>query len=126
MFLVSSDDVTVEISGAAALLSDLLKGLLEDLDDGAPEEQRTVPIFGVDGQTLSSVIEYCEAHAAGRASMSDWDADFIGGQEEEALMTLTNAASYMAIEPLIELGCCRIADLMRDKDPDEVRRMMAR
>ncbi|CAL8461203.1 g734 [Coccomyxa elongata] len=57
MFLVSSDDVTVEISGAAALLSDLLKGLLEDLDDGAPEEQRTIPMFGVDGQTLTTVID---------------------------------------------------------------------
>ena len=127
MLLSSSDDVTIEVSECAALLSELLRGLMEDLEDGAISEQHTIPIFGVAGQTLASVIDYCEAHAAtDTPDLTDWDAEFINGQGEDALLALTNAASYMAVEPLFELGCCRIADLMRDKDPEEVRRMMVR
>ncbi len=127
MLLVSSDDVTIEVSECAALLSDLLRGLLEDLTDAAPDEPQSIPIFGVDGVTLASVIEYCEAHAAtDTPDLTDWDVEFINGQGEEGLLALTNAASYMAVEQLFELGCCRIADLMRDKEPEEVRRMMAR
>jgi hypothetical protein len=127
MILVSSDDVTIEVADAAAVMSDLLKGMMEDLDSEVTEKQQSVPIFGVDGQTLTSVIEFCEAHVRmADTELSDWDAEFIKGHGEEALLALTNAASYMAVEPLFELGCCRIADLMRDKDPEEVRMMMAR
>lgn len=126
MFLVSSDDVVIEISEGAAVLSDLLKGMFEDLNGDVMEKHQAIPIFGVNGPTLASVVEYCEAHAVtATPGQPNWDAEFINSQDEEALLALTNAASYMVVEPLFELGCCRIADLMRDKDPEEVRKMMA-
>ena len=50
-----------------------------------------------------------------------WYADYVDLQDTSQLMELTLAANNLAIQPLLELTCGKIASFAVGKTPDEIR-----
>ncbi|KAI9221530.1 Skp1 family, dimerization domain-containing protein [Blastocladiella britannica] len=134
--LVSSDNITVDVSAEAAKRSVLLSNLLED---ASPEgEEVTIPVPNVTGETLKKVFEYCEHHKNDpmpdpkeddddlihikRAveRITDWDAEYVK-IEKEPLFQVILAANYLDIKQLLDLGCRTVANMIKGKTTQEIR-----
>jgi len=86
-------------------------------------ELTPVPLPLVSSSTLSKVIEYMRFHfdnPTENDATSAWDARFIE-VEYPIMYDLIIAANYLDIKSLLDLGCKRIASIVRGKTPDEIR-----
>ncbi|KAJ4702170.1 putative Skp1 [Melia azedarach] len=113
--LKSSDGEAFEVDESVALESQTIKHMIEDdcADNG-------IPLPNVTSKILSKVIEYCKKHV--EASKSDdrtavadeelkgWDAEFV------------KAANYLNIKSLLDLTCQTVADMIKGKTPEEIRK----
>lgn len=115
----SSDGETFEVEEAAAVESQTIKNMIEDdCADGA------IPLPNVTSQILSKVIEYCKKHVAAATSNDDlkaWDADFVK-VDQDTLFDLILAANYLNIRSLLDLTCQTVADMIKGKTPEEIRK----
>lgn len=124
IILKSSDGETFEVEETVALQSQTIRHMVED--DCADS---VIPLPNVTGTILSMVVEYCKKHveAAAAAAGADndvknWDRDFVK-VDQETLFDLLLAANYLNIKDLLELTCQATADMIKDKSPEEVRRI---
>ncbi|PON89968.1 S-phase kinase-associated protein [Trema orientale] len=127
--LKSSDDELFEVDEVVALESETIKFLIEDKCADNPET--VVPIPNVTSDILAKVIEYCKKHveaSAGGAdksatekSLKDWDAEFVK-VDQATLFDLILAANYLNIKNLLDLTCQCVADMIKGKSPEEIRR----
>jgi S-phase kinase-associated protein 1 len=90
-----------------------------------------IPIPNITGQILAKVIEYCKKHAEvasseeGKPNEDDlkaWDKDFIN-VDQATLFELILAANYLNIRNLLDLTCQAVADNIKDKTPEEIRKI---
>ncbi|KAJ0980071.1 hypothetical protein J5N97_015545 [Dioscorea zingiberensis] len=90
-------------------------------------EVKVIPIPKVSGETLSSVLEYCEKHASATEfqenEFEEWDKEYIEKPDPVLLHDLMQASSSMKIKGLMELGAERMASLIRGRNPDEIRKL---
>lgn len=132
--LKSSDGETFEVEESVALESQTIKHMIED--DCA---DNAIPLPNVTGKILSKVIEYCKKHveaAANKPSTDDrsssasvavddelktWDADFVK-VDQNTLFDLILAANYLNIKSLLDLTCQTVADMIKGKTPEEIRK----
>ncbi|KAH7523482.1 SKP1-like protein 1B [Ziziphus jujuba] len=124
--LKSSDGETFEVDEAVALESQTIKHMIEDdcADNG-------IPLPNVTSKILSKVIEYCRKHVEApkpdeRGSSVDdelkaWDADFVK-VDQATLFDLILAANYLNIKSLLDLTCQTVADMIKGKTPEEIRK----
>ncbi|GLT34414.1 hypothetical protein SLA2020_089310 [Shorea laevis] len=126
--LKSSDGETFEVDEAVALESQTIKHMIEDdcADNG-------IPLPNVTSKILSKVIEYCKKHVEtpksddrDRATPVDdelkaWDADFVK-VDQATLFDLILAANYLNIKGLLDLTCQTVADMIKSKTPEEIRK----
>ncbi|XP_028782465.1 SKP1-like protein 1B [Neltuma alba] len=120
--LKSSDGEPFEVDEAVALESQTIKHMIEDdcADSGIP-----LPI--VTSKILSKVIEYCKKHveAANSEKISEdlkaWDAEFVR-VDHSVLFDLILAANYLNIKSLLDLTCQTVADMIKGKTPEEIRK----
>ncbi|XP_023637791.1 SKP1-like protein 1B [Capsella rubella] len=137
--LKSSDGENFEIDEAVALESQTIKHMIEDdcADNG-------IPLPNVTSKILSKVIEYCKKHveaaaksetavsaasttttaAASGSSDEDlktWDSEFIK-VDQGTLFDLILAANYLNIKGLLDLTCQTVADMIKGKTPEEIRK----
>ncbi|KAJ0011179.1 hypothetical protein Pint_34312 [Pistacia integerrima] len=128
IMLRSSDGETFEVDEVVALESQTIKHMIED------ECANTViPLPNVSGQILSKVIEYCKKHVeattskeAGTPKMSDddlknWDHEFVK-VDQNTLFDLILASNYLNIKGLLDLTCQTVADMIKGKTPEEIRK----
>ncbi|CAG9462408.1 unnamed protein product [Pedinophyceae sp. YPF-701] len=124
--LKSSDNQMYETSKEVAERSAMVTAVLEEVDDAEP----VVPIQNVRGDILSRVIEFCKYHVDaegpdGKKKSEDdvkqWDQNFIK-VEQSVLFELILAANYMNIKDLLDLGCQTVADMIKGKTPEEIRK----
>ncbi|KAL3634337.1 SKP1-like protein 1A [Castilleja foliolosa] len=130
--LRSSDGELFEVEEAVAVESETIKHMIED--DCA---YTVIPIHNVTGATLSKVIEYCKRHVDASASKTDdktsstpvsddelkaFDTDFVK-VDQSTLFDLILAANYLNVKSLLDLGCQTVADMIKDKSPEEVRKI---
>jgi len=111
-------------------MSNLVKDMLADDDDETPE----IPLPNVTRSALLKVVEFCEKHASDpmvqisrpikstdmRQIVGEWDAAFIE-MEQKMLFDVILAANYMDIPSLLDLGCAKIASMIKNKSPDEIK-----
>ncbi|KAI9184477.1 hypothetical protein H9P43_003530 [Blastocladiella emersonii ATCC 22665] len=132
--LTSSDGETLTVSLDVANRSVLLKNMLEDVGDDADTE---IPIPNVTARVLKKVIEYCEHHKNDplpnpdeeedteerRRSddIDEWDSEYIT-VEQEMLFEIILAANYLDIKPLLDLGCKTVANMIKGKTTEEIRK----
>jgi len=125
--LKSSDDETFEVSEMVALESQTIKHMIED--DCA---DNAIPVQNVTGKILAMVIEYCKKHvdAAAAASpdektsedeLKKWDGEFVK-VDQPTLFDLILAANYLNIKGLLDLTCQTVADMIKGKTPEEIRK----
>ncbi|KAF7076710.1 hypothetical protein CFC21_081324 [Triticum aestivum] len=135
--LKSSDGEEFEVEEAVAMESQTIRHMIEDdcADNG-------IPLPNVNSKILSKVIEYCNKHvqakpadgAAAAAGASDaaapaapaedlknWDAEFVK-VDQATLFDLILAANYLNIKGLLDLTCQTVADMIKGKTPEEIRK----
>ncbi|CAM0948430.1 unnamed protein product [Alopecurus aequalis] len=138
--LKSSDGEEFEVEEAVAMESQTIRHMIEDdcADNG-------IPLPNVNSKILSKVIEYCNKHvlaakpadgtAASTAAASgadatppapaedlkNWDAEFVK-VDQATLFDLILAANYLNIKGLLDLTCQTVADMIKGKTPEEIRK----
>ncbi|XP_078162307.1 SKP1-like protein 11 [Carex rostrata] len=127
--LRSSDAEIFEVDKAVAMKSLTIAAWLDE--DKEPDE--FIPVPNVKSSVLAKVIEYCKHHAEEEA-----DTDFkpnldarkrdpfdeqLMNVDQETLFDLIQAANYLNIKGLLDLGCHIVADMMRDKSVEEIREL---
>uniref|UniRef100_A0A0D9XRV8 SKP1-like protein n=1 Tax=Leersia perrieri TaxID=77586 RepID=A0A0D9XRV8_9ORYZ len=139
--LKSSDGEEFEVEEAVAMESQTIRHMIEDdcADNG-------IPLPNVNSKILSKVIEYCNKHvhaAAAAASkagttsddaasaaavpspsgedLKNWDADFVK-VDQATLFDLILAGNYLNIKGLLDLTCQTVADMIKGKTPEEIRK----
>ncbi|XP_040988373.1 SKP1-like protein 1A [Juglans microcarpa x Juglans regia] len=117
--LKSKDDETFEVEEAVAVKSQIFKYMVEDGVSNGP-----IPLPNVNGKTLARVLQWCQKHADPTITedeLNKYDAGFID-VDQAVLYDLLMAANYLNIEELLKLACMRVADMIKGKSPDEIRR----
>ncbi|KAI8912594.1 Skp1 family, dimerization domain-containing protein [Gorgonomyces haynaldii] len=127
----TSDKQEFTIEKDVACLSVLIKNLLEDIgeDSDAP-----IPLPNVSGHILSKVVEYCTHHkddpplpsedemrAKSSEDISEWDKEFIN-LDQGTLFEIILAANYLDIKGLLDLGCKTVANMIKGKSVEEIRK----
>ncbi|KAH0456729.1 SKP1-like protein 1 [Dendrobium catenatum] len=129
--LKSSDGEEFVVEEAVARESQTILHMIEDgcADSG-------IPLPNVNSKILAKVIEYCKKHVesvskpSGTGSVDDkpieeelknWDADFVK-VDQATLFDLILAANYLNIKGLLDLTCQTVADMIKGKTPEEIRR----
>ncbi|KAI4314727.1 hypothetical protein L6164_027606 [Bauhinia variegata] len=122
--LKSSDGEAFEVDEAVALESQTIKHMIEDdcADSG-------IPLPNVTSKILAKVIEYCKKHVEAASSeektseedLKAWDAEFVK-VDQATLFDLILAANYLNIKSLLDLTCQTVADMIKGKTPEEIRK----
>nr|CAD7407588.1 unnamed protein product [Timema poppensis] len=94
--LQSSDGEVFDIDVEVAKCSVTIKTMLEDLEDDENKEKRTDDI-------------------------SSWDADFLK-VDQGTLFELILAANYLDIKGLLDVTCKTVANMIKGKTPEEIRK----
>ncbi|GJN10961.1 hypothetical protein PR202_ga29111 [Eleusine coracana subsp. coracana] len=137
IMLKSSDGMLFQVSKEAARLSVLLADMIDEGCAGS-----IIPLLNVDGRSLATVIEYCNKHADAAAvkpgadegsgssssgasgeALKEWDRKLIDGLSMDALYDLINAANFLNVKDLLGAACQKVADMIKSKTPEQVRRM---
>ncbi|EKD17905.1 uncharacterized protein L3040_004444 [Drepanopeziza brunnea f. sp. 'multigermtubi'] len=131
--LVSNDGCHIAVDRLVAEKSMLIKNMIEDLGDAALDTD--VPIPNVNEAVLKKVIEWCEHHKGDAAATSDddsdsrkkttdieeWDQKFMQ-VDQEMLFEIILASNYLDIKPLLDVGCKTVANMIKGKSPEEIRK----
>lgn len=129
--LISADGVSYEVDVVVAQQSQLLKHMMEDIDGDFLE----IPVPNVQSNVLKKVLEYMEYHkedpqsnlsedGIARAKANDicpWDQKFLQ-VDQEMLFEIILTANYLDIRPLLEVGCRTVANMIKNKSPEEIRK----
>ncbi|CAN1226656.1 SKP1-like protein 1B [Linum perenne] len=122
--------------------SQTIKHMIED--DCAGE---AIPLPNVHSKILAKVIEYCKKHVEtpkqvieyckkhvetpkpdavstsnADDSLKQWDTDF-AKVDQATLFDLILAANYLNIKDLLDLTCQTVADMIKGKSPEEIRKI---
>jgi len=132
--LRSSDGVEMTVEKEVAERSMLIKNLLEDMADGATTVE-AIPIANVNEAVLKKVIEWCTHHRNDPPATADddsdsrkkttdieeWDQKFMQ-VDQEMLFEIILAANYLDIKALLDVGCKTVANMIKGKSPEEIRK----
>ncbi|CZR59091.1 probable SKP1-kinetochore protein complex CBF3, subunit D [Phialocephala subalpina] len=132
--LVANDGQKMQVDRQVAEKSVLIKNMLDDLGDDAMLSAE-IPIPNVNDTVLKKVIEWCEHHKADPAASNDddsdsrkkttdideWDQKFMQ-VDQEMLFEIILASNYLDIKPLLDVGCKTVANMIKGKSPEEIRK----
>jgi len=131
--LSTSDSQVVEVERDVAERSMLIKNLLTDIP--YDESSEAIPIPNVTEAVLRKVIEWCDHHKNDPPSaddddsdsrkkatdISDWDQKYMA-VDQELLFEIILAANYLDIKALLDVGCKTVANMIKGKSPEEIRK----
>ncbi|KAI9832058.1 MAG: hypothetical protein M1838_005684 [Thelocarpon superellum] len=131
--LMSSDNVEITVERPIAERSILIKNMMDDIGDSVGSE--TIPIPNVNEAVLKKVIEWCTQHKADPKETGDddsdsrkkttdideWDQKFMQ-VDQEMLFEIILAANYLDIKALLDVGCKTVANMIKGKSPEEIRK----
>ncbi|KAF5728059.1 SKP1-like protein 1B-like [Tripterygium wilfordii] len=116
--LISFEGDRFEVEETVVLQSQTVKHMIEDdCTDGG------VPTPNVTSKILTKVIEFLKKHAESskEEDLNAWDAEFIR-VDQSVLFDLIMAANYLNIKGLLDLTCRTVADMIKGKTPEEIRK----
>ncbi|KAK3412716.1 SKP1-like protein 1A [Eucalyptus grandis] len=117
--LRSSDGATFEIEETAALQSKTLENMIHENCASTP-----IPVPNITGKVLAGVVEFCSKHAEAGVddeSLGAWDEEFVA-VDHTTLFDYILAANFLEIPTLLDLGCQTVADMIKGKTPDEIKK----
>ncbi|KAI8362296.1 Skp1 family, dimerization domain-containing protein [Mortierella sp. GBAus27b] len=128
VLLTSSEGTEFFIDREIADMSQLLKCMFQDIGEIGLEP---VPLPNVSGPILTKVIEYCTHHRSDpnfhstsddlASDIAEWDLEFCK-VDQGTLYELILAANYLDIKPLLDLTCKTVANMIKAKSPEEIRK----
>ncbi|KZS88431.1 E3 ubiquitin ligase SCF complex, Skp subunit [Sistotremastrum niveocremeum HHB9708] len=133
VLLVTSDNEQFTVEKKVAERSVLIKNMLEDVG----ESDQPIPLPNVTSSVLKKVLEYCEHHKEEplpvgddtqddsrkrTTDISEWDQKFIT-VDQEMLFEIILAANYLDIKALLDVGCKTVANMIKGKTPEEIRKL---
>ncbi|KAF7547380.1 hypothetical protein G7Z17_g7762 [Cylindrodendrum hubeiense] len=135
VWLASNDSAIIEVDRVVAERSMLIKNMLEDVGDELMNVNNPIPIPNVNEAVLRKVIEWCEHHrndppqaqddeSDARKKTTDieeWDQKFMQ-VDQEMLFEIILASNYLDIKPLLDVGCKTVANMIKGKSPEEIRK----
>ncbi|KAF1915471.1 Skp1 family, dimerization domain-containing protein [Ampelomyces quisqualis] len=130
--LTTSDNAPIKVERKVVERSILIKNLLEDL---AGETTEAIPIPNVNEAVMKKVLEWCDHHKDDPPATQDddsdsrkkstdideWDQKFMQ-VDQEMLFEIILAANYLDIKALLDVGCKTVANMIKGKSPDEIRK----
>eukprot|EP00227_Mantoniella_beaufortii_P021102 CAMPEP_0197578388 /NCGR_PEP_ID=MMETSP1326-20131121/2619_1 /TAXON_ID=1155430 /ORGANISM="Genus nov. species nov., Strain RCC2288" /LENGTH=154 /DNA_ID=CAMNT_0043141567 /DNA_START=200 /DNA_END=664 /DNA_ORIENTATION=+ len=120
--LRSSDEEKFEVAEEVAYKSETIKNMIEDTGTDAP-----IPLPNVSSKILAKVIEYCKYHVSAKKSdtsedeTKNFDTEFVK-VDQATLFELILAANYLNIKSLLDLTCMTVANMIKGKTPEEIRK----
>merc|ERR1719231_1737157 len=112
-----------EVEQAVAFESETVKNMIEDTGVDAP-----IPLPNVSSKILAKVIEYCKHHVEAKKSENaseedtkNFDTEFVK-VDQATLFELILAANYLNIKTLLDLTCMTVANMIKGKTPEEIRK----
>lgn len=143
--LMASDQEMFTVDEKVARMSQMITNMLDDTG-GADD---IVPLPNVTSTILAKIIEYCKFHVddakpaadikpegggaappaaaapAGPAhteeEAKEFDSSFVK-VDQSTLFELILAANYLNIKPLLDLACLEVANMIKGKTPEEIRK----
>jgi S-phase kinase-associated protein 1 len=117
--LMSSDTRIFEIPRAVADCFGTIKNLLADCEG---DDTMSIPLPNVTGAVLAKVLEYAIFHASSHDSdaVTAFDKAFVAMEKDE-LFSVVLAANYLNHAALLDATCQAVADMIKDKSPEEIR-----
>ena len=107
--------------------------MLDDVGEAATTEP--IPIPNVNEAVLKKVIEWCVHHRSDppqpidddtdsrkkTTDIEEWDQKFMQ-VDQEMLFEIILAANYLDIKALLDVGCKTVANMIKGKSPEEIRK----
>lgn len=127
IILKSSDGKDIKVDKKFIEKSILIKNMIEDIDDS----EDPIPIPNVNEEILQKVIEWCIHHENDKiqeeenlrnTDIEDWDKNFFE-VDQEMLFDIILAANYLDIKQLLDTGCKTVANIIKGKSVEEIRRI---
>ncbi|MCE0481573.1 hypothetical protein HAX54_039419 [Datura stramonium] len=119
LILKSADNDEFEIEESVGVQSETIKNLVED-------GFTFVPLPNVYTKALIKIIDYLKKHAnktdSNDEEIKTFDKDFVNTTFDD-LFELVSAANYLHISCLMNMLCQTIADRIKDKSPEAVRKI---
>lgn len=123
----SADGEKIWVAKKVLEKSELLKGLMQDVQDTGP-----IPLNNVGMKVLMKILEWVDHHQndpkedpestdKNSTDIDEWDVKFME-VDQEMLFHIVLAANFLDIEALINTGCKVIANSIKGKSPEELRR----
>jgi S-phase kinase-associated protein 1 len=108
--------------------------VLHDCDE--ENEIPEIPLPNVSKETLAKVLEWCEREKEDpmpeieqpirskdmKVNVGEWHARYIDCPHD-TLVSIILAANYLEIPKLLQLGCAKLAALIKEETPEDIRRM---
>jgi len=141
--LKSSDEKIIEVPEEVAKVSATIRDMMaalglddrESTDASDTSDDAPIPLTKVTSNILEVVMKWCAQHVGDEEvdkevdldededyDFPDWDEDFIDGLEEEVLFEVILAADFLNIKMLLDLGCKRVANILKNLSVEEIRK----
>ncbi|KAJ3061721.1 suppressor of kinetochore protein mutant [Podochytrium sp. JEL0797] len=129
--ITSSDAQEFSIAKEIANQSVLIKNMLEDVGEA---DDQPIPLPNVSGAILQKVIEYATMHkddapAAPEEETKPKSSEDIEERDKEfmnvdqgTLFEIILAANYLDMKNLLDLGCKTVANMIKGKSVEEIRK----
>ncbi|KAG1485929.1 hypothetical protein G6F47_013052 [Rhizopus delemar] len=101
--------------------------MLEDIE----ESDEPIPISNVTAKILEKVIEWCIKHKddinnqenynSRNTDIDEWDLNYME-VDQETLFDIILASNYLDIKQLLNLGCKTVANMIKGKTAEDIRR----
>ena len=130
--LQSQDGQTFTVSVTVAKMSETVKNLIDDI--GVTDV--AIPLPNVTSKILEKVLVYCNYHIEHPTPVAEgddktdekrtdnilpWDKEFCE-VDQATLFELILAANYLDIKDLLDLTCKTVANMIKGKTPEEIRK----
>lgn len=133
--LISQSMESVTVPASVIVISETVKSMMLDNESGAEEDDGQIPLPNVTLPVITKIVEFCVEYKKDAMTALDrplQNADisklvqafyfnFISAMDMDSLVELILAANYMKIPPLEDLCSARIASMIKDKTPEQIR-----
>lgn len=127
IILLSNDNKEFRTDKEIAVKSVLIKNMLEDIGDS----DSSIPLPNVNYNILEKVFEWCKYHKDDpiiqdeqqnrNTDIDEWDKKYMD-VDQEILFDIILAANYLDIKQLLDLGCKTVANMIKGKSANEIRK----